>query len=348
MTDQIISTNLAFDGPTVVEDLNRLLRLRTTPIGMKLFPSRAEMEAIPKIRRPKEIHTTDQIVGQASRNVNNATSMLQLADDATESVIDILQRMREMVLLAIDGSNSATDVALINTGFKESAAEIDRIVDSTEFNSKKLINGNAGGHNNSKVTFQVGANANQTLTIDFSDLNLVAGDDDGRPSVRSIILNDASVANYSGGIRLSKGGTTVDLSEGQIRNANTTQGLADLIDASGLYLNATHSGDKLMLANPLIGDHAGVSATEIGRELGSPFSGTKATSTLTLDNNQVSTFSGNMHLWDGVNSATLSEVQIRNANTTQGLADLIETKIINKIRGMHAKLISFQLNFKIE
>ena len=271
---------------------------------------------------------TSQILGlgQASRNVNNATSMLQLADDATESVIDILQRMREMVLLAIDGSNSATDVALINTGFKESAAEIDRIVDSTEFNSKKLINGNAGGHNNSKVTFQVGANANQTLTIDFSDLNLVAGDDDGRPSVRSIILNDASVANYSGGIRLSKGGTTVDLSEGQIRNANTTQGLADLIDASGLYLNATHSGDKLMLANPLIGDHAGVSATEIGRELGSPFSGTKATSTLTLDNNQVSTFSGNMHLWDGVNSATLSEVQIRNANTTQGLADLIETK----------------------
>ena len=43
---------------------------------------------------------TSQILGlgQASRNVNNATSMLQLADDATESVIDILQRMREMVL----------------------------------------------------------------------------------------------------------------------------------------------------------------------------------------------------------------------------------------------------------
>lgn len=271
---------------------------------------------------------TAQVLGleQAGRNVYNATSMLQLADKATESVTEILQRMREMVLLAIDGSNSATDVALINTEFKESAAEIDRIVDSTEFNSKKLINGNAGGHNDSKVTFQVGANANQTLTIDFSDLNLVAGDDDGRPSVRSIILNDTAVANYSGGIRLSKGGTTVDLSEGQIRNANTTQGLADLIDASGLYLNATHSGDTLMLANPLIGDHAGVSATEIGRELGSPFSGTKATSTLTLDNNQVSTFSGNMQLWDGVNSANLSEAQIRNANTTQGLADLIETK----------------------
>ena len=51
-----------------VDDLNRLLRLRTTPIGMKMFATVAEMEAIPKIRRPNAIHTTDQIVGQASRN----------------------------------------------------------------------------------------------------------------------------------------------------------------------------------------------------------------------------------------------------------------------------------------
>ena len=68
MTDQIISTDTDFDGAAVVDGLNRLLRLRTTPIGMKLFPNRAEMEAIPKIRRPSNVHTTDQVVGQASRN----------------------------------------------------------------------------------------------------------------------------------------------------------------------------------------------------------------------------------------------------------------------------------------
>ena len=45
-----------------------MLRLRTTPIGMKMFSDRAEMEAIPRIRRPRNVHTTDQIVGQASRN----------------------------------------------------------------------------------------------------------------------------------------------------------------------------------------------------------------------------------------------------------------------------------------
>jgi len=66
---EILATDLtSFDGEAIVNDLNRLLRLRTTPIGMKLFRTKAEMEAIPKIRRPSSVHTTDQIVGQASRN----------------------------------------------------------------------------------------------------------------------------------------------------------------------------------------------------------------------------------------------------------------------------------------
>lgn len=56
------------DWPGMVDALNRLLRLRTTPIAMKLFERQADMEAVPRIRRPKAVHTTDQIVGQAARN----------------------------------------------------------------------------------------------------------------------------------------------------------------------------------------------------------------------------------------------------------------------------------------
>ena len=67
MTD-LISTDLDYNGERIVADLNRLLRLRTTPIGMKLFESMDEMTAIERIRRPKDVHTTDQIVGQAARN----------------------------------------------------------------------------------------------------------------------------------------------------------------------------------------------------------------------------------------------------------------------------------------
>ena len=56
-----------YDWPQFIDELNRRLHLRATPIGMKWFTTVEEMEAIPRIRRPKDIHTADQIVGQAAR-----------------------------------------------------------------------------------------------------------------------------------------------------------------------------------------------------------------------------------------------------------------------------------------
>ncbi|MFZ9491710.1 MAG: DUF169 domain-containing protein, partial [Burkholderiaceae bacterium] len=50
-----------------VEDLQQLLKIKTTMIGMKLFESEKAMASIPKIRRPKKQHTADQIVGMAAR-----------------------------------------------------------------------------------------------------------------------------------------------------------------------------------------------------------------------------------------------------------------------------------------
>jgi uncharacterized protein (DUF169 family) len=59
------ATQERIDWKEVSDKLQNLLRLRTLPIGMKLFETVAEMEAIPKIRRPKKHHTTCQIVTQA-------------------------------------------------------------------------------------------------------------------------------------------------------------------------------------------------------------------------------------------------------------------------------------------
>ncbi len=68
MSELIASDTENLDYGELVAGLNQYLRLRTTPIGMKLFETAAEMEAIPRIRRPSAIHTTDQIVGMACRN----------------------------------------------------------------------------------------------------------------------------------------------------------------------------------------------------------------------------------------------------------------------------------------
>jgi uncharacterized protein (DUF169 family) len=55
------------DWKELAAELERLLRLRAIPFGMKLFSDRAEMESIPNIRRPKAVHTLDQVVAQAAR-----------------------------------------------------------------------------------------------------------------------------------------------------------------------------------------------------------------------------------------------------------------------------------------
>lgn len=70
MTEQTVSirpSDDAIDWPETLDRLNRLLKIRTTPIGMKLFATEEEMAAVPKIRRPKDVHTADQIVSMASR-----------------------------------------------------------------------------------------------------------------------------------------------------------------------------------------------------------------------------------------------------------------------------------------
>jgi hypothetical protein len=57
----------ATDWAAISAELERLLKLRAMPFCMKRFDSVDEMAAIPRIRRPKSIHTTDQIVAQAAR-----------------------------------------------------------------------------------------------------------------------------------------------------------------------------------------------------------------------------------------------------------------------------------------
>jgi len=71
-------------------DLEALLKLRNPPFGMKLFESVDEMEALPKLRRPKAVHTMDQIVGQAARlGWTVGVTAADLAGDQCRSVVGL-------------------------------------------------------------------------------------------------------------------------------------------------------------------------------------------------------------------------------------------------------------------
>jgi flagellin len=198
---------------------------------------------------------TSQIRGldQAGRNANNATSMVQLADGAAEQVSNILQRMREIVVQAADGSNSASDVAVLNVEFKEAASEVDRIVDSTEFNGKKLLDGSAGGANSS-VTFQIGANASQTLTVDFSDFNLNAGgtanaaavSTAGSTSVPGVLTYTLDVTSQIEGEAIKLGDVSYEVTGSETDNTDLVAALNASSDSS--LSQFTFSGTTTVIA----------------------------------------------------------------------------------------------------
>ena len=60
-TNQEAIPGQPLDWAALVDDLNRLLRLKTTVIGMKLYEDEAALAGVKGLRRPKATHTTDQI-----------------------------------------------------------------------------------------------------------------------------------------------------------------------------------------------------------------------------------------------------------------------------------------------
>src|SRR5689334_5387060 len=108
----------------------------------------------------------------ASRNAQDGISVAQTAEGALQEVHAILQRMRDLaVQRANTGGNSATAQSAIDAEYAALASEVDRIGTSTEFNGNKLLDGT---YTAAKGTFQVGANATDTVSLDLSSVDLSA------------------------------------------------------------------------------------------------------------------------------------------------------------------------------
>jgi len=105
---------------------------------------------------------------QASRNSQDAISMIQTAEGALNETHSILQRMRELTVQAGNDTNTVDDRGEIKLELTELTNEIDRIAGQTEFNTQKLLNGTGGTAG--KFTFQIGANKDQKLDLTFADM----------------------------------------------------------------------------------------------------------------------------------------------------------------------------------
>ena len=147
---------------------------------------------------------TSQIKGlnQAVRNANDGISLAQTAEGALKSSGDILQRVRELAVQSANATNSASDRQALNAEVNQLTSELDRIAKTTEFNGRKLLDGSF-----TSAAFQVGANANQTITATSSN------------------FSTSSYGNYRiGGTAATTTGGAGDLTLGSTAGALTAQG----------------------------------------------------------------------------------------------------------------------------
>jgi flagellin len=110
-------------------------------------------------------------LNMATKNAQDSISMLQTAEGALNETHAILQRMRELAVQAANDTNTASDRQQIQKEMDRLRQEVDRISTSTEFNTKKLID---GSFKDNKLSFHIGANQDQVVTLNINDMGAKA------------------------------------------------------------------------------------------------------------------------------------------------------------------------------
>lgn len=135
---------------------------------------------------------TSQINGldQGNRNANDGISLAQTAEGAMDEVTGMLQRIRTLAQQSANGSNSDDDRKALQKEVNQLGAEIDRISKDTTFAGTKLLDGKYTG------TFQVGADANQTIGFDMTKAGAAQTD------ISSTGFSIAGIASAAGQVKV--------------------------------------------------------------------------------------------------------------------------------------------------
>ena len=104
----------------------------------------------------------------ATKNSQDAISLIQTAEGALNETHAILQRMRELSVQSGNDTNVNTDRDAIQQEIEQLTKEIDRIAETTEFNTQNLLDGSFAGK------FQIGANERQEMGMDISNMKAAA------------------------------------------------------------------------------------------------------------------------------------------------------------------------------
>lgn len=191
---------------------------------------------------------TSQVKGLdvAVKNAKDANSIAAAAEGALQESNNILQRMRELSLQSANGSNSSEDQKSLNQEFKSLTAELTRISKTTSFGGGnsgiKLLDGEAG--QNGTMTFQVGANANETVSFTLGDMSARALKGDGGVATATLTATSANAVLTASDLVIAS--VTISIASGS--------SLSDVVtsinnNVTGVTASLNDAGDSIVLTS---------------------------------------------------------------------------------------------------
>jgi flagellin len=204
-------------------------------------------------------------LNQAIRNAADGQALADTAEGAMTEINNMLQRMRELAVQSANDTNSSSDRDALDAEIQQLTSEIDRIVGTTKYNGSNILDGSA------ELTFQIGANAGETLNVDISSLGTsVLGSLTGAASSTAVLssshqgvaaeVTEAKIVfngndTYEFNLEVLAGDTAVDFDiSADVRNGSAAD-IAGAINAAARdadidhYVSASVSGNVLTLTN---------------------------------------------------------------------------------------------------
>ncbi|MDF2627642.1 MAG: fliC [Symbiobacteriaceae bacterium] len=223
-------------------------------------------------------------INMATRNTQDAVSMVQTAEGGASKIQEMLQRMRELAVQAGSDTLQDTDRTKLSEEFKALQSEIDRTAGSVTFNGKKLINGEVGangtisaGNEISNVRVDSNMTASGTFTVDVTQL--------AREQVietTGSLKDDGSAATIGGGadlaadfgtafgasdeLRFTQEGKTLVYSlngKGTMTAAQLAADINSAAQSQGFNFQVSYGANKFTLESNVDGTHGDVGVNEI-------------------------------------------------------------------------------------
>lgn len=129
----------------------------------------------------------------ATKNSQDSISLIQTAEGALNETHAILQRMRELSVQSSNDTNVNTDRDAIQQEITQLTEELDRVSQTTEFNTQKLLDGSFSG------TFQIGANEGQELKMNIDKMGAAALGLVNTTTLGKDVANTATTAGLADG-----------------------------------------------------------------------------------------------------------------------------------------------------